>query len=160
MGVHRIQPAILAGSCPSFQCLHSPLVTPHSPPHSLVGAQTRTFWKVTQIKRARATWCVRVMREPVAMYRSTDWAGPYPRSEPSDRSSHLPTGWRRPCVVKSSMKRKTWKNFFLNAVPFKVWNIYYYHDALSNSCKNALSEVESHTHKPNYKLENQPLNHT
>lgn len=55
------------------------LPTPPGPEHS------ERDWN----ERARAALCVRAIQEPAAMNRSTDWSGPYPRPEPSDRSSAL-----------------------------------------------------------------------
>lgn len=42
-----------------------------------------------------------MIQEPPALYRSTDWTGPYPPPEPSDRTSPLLRDWTR-CVVKSN----------------------------------------------------------
>lgn len=134
-----------------FRCLRSPLVTSRSSPHSPAGAQDRNIWKVTQIKRARATWCVRAIQEPAAMYRSTDWAGPYPQPEPSDRSSPLLTDG---CLLSSPVvtwtKRQTCKSpgfcpevlTLKNSLTFGEWKDWYHSYVCTLSMK--LQPAESY----------------
>ena len=83
--------------------LHSPLPTsglsPHRPEH------LESDWN----KKGQGLRGACALQEPAAMYRSTDWAGPYPQPEPSDRSPPPQRLWTTVCYHISMLSVSEWR---------------------------------------------------